>query len=371
MTRAGPRLSSRRHRGVTKPLVTMARKRHALLCLLSTFSLAACDEAAGGAAARREIRVVGSSTVYPFATRAAELFLAAHPHARVPVIESTGTGAGIRLFCSGAGAAYPDMVDASRALRPSERARCRQNGVGALVEVPIGRDGIALAAARSAPQLPLTPELLFRALAAQPDGTPNRVRTWRDIHAALPPRPIIVYGPPSTSGTRDALVQLVLARGCEVADPRVVAWRDREPARYAARCLTLREDGAYRDAGENDNLIVQKLVADPDALGVLGYGYLAENAASIRGEPLNGVEPTPDAIANGRYPGARMLYVYVKEAHLRAIPGLGDYLATFAAAWGPDGPLARRGLIPLHRAERARAAAIVRGAAGAGMAPRT
>ena len=325
------------------------------LAAMLPVALGACvDQAAGGGAgARDQIRVVGSSTVYPFTTLVAEQYLAADPDARPPVIESTGTGAGIRLFCAGVGAAYADLVDASRRMKRSEYDECARHGAGDLMEVQIGIDGIAFAEARRGPPMRLTPTLIFRALAAMPNGQPNRSRTWRDLDPALPATPIRVYGPPATSGTREAFAELILARGCETIDPTLSSLRERNRAAFEARCLTVRDDGAYIDAGENDNLIVQKLGANPDAIGIFGYSYLEENSEAVRGVAINGVEPTYQAIAGGRYPGARPLFVYVKRAHLRAVPGLRRFLALYAANWAPDGALTRRGLIPSPPSARA------------------
>lgn len=322
--------------------------------LLATVSLllAACHDQAsgGGAGSRDQITAVGSSTVYPFTTIVAEQYLANAPDAKPPVIESTGTGAGMKLFCAGIGAAHPDIEDASRRMKRSEYERCASNGAGALLEVQIGIDGIAFARSRRAPRMALTPADLYRAIGATPGGRANTARTWRDVNPALPATPIQVYGPPATSGTRDALAELILARGCETVDPAAKALKARDKDGYEARCLRVREDGAYVDAGENDNLIVQKLAANPDAIGVFGYSYLEENAGTVDGLAINGVSPTYATIADGSYPGARPLYIYVKQAHLRAIPGLRRFIAQYARLWGRDGPLARRGLIEIGRA---------------------
>ena len=325
-------------------------------------ALAAChDQAAGGgAAARDQIKAVGSSTVYPFTTLVAEQYLAGAPQARPPVIESTGTGAGLKLFCGGIGAAWPDIADASRRMRRSEFDRCTANGVDGILEVPIGIDGVAIARARSGPALALSPAILYRALAAAPGGRANAARTWQDVDPALPASRIQVYGPPATSGTRDALAELILAAGCEQVDPATRALRLRDEAAFAARCTRLREDGAYVDAGENDNLIVQKLQVNPDALGVFGYSYLEENMGVVEGVPLAGIAPTAAAISDGSYPGARPLYLYVKRQHLAAIPGLRRFLALYVRLLGSEGPLARRGLIPTTAPVQAGARAIVR-----------
>jgi len=323
--------------------------------------LAACQDQAtgGGGGARDQITVVGSSTVYPFTTLVAETFVANHPDAKAPVIESTGTGAGMRLFCAGLGAAHPDIEDASRRMKRSEYAGCQANGVGPVMEVQIGIDGIAFAEARNGPGMRLTPADLYRALAATPGGMRNTARVWRDVNPALPATPIQVYGPPATSGTRDALAELILTRGCEAIDPRARMLATTDVDAHKALCTRVREDGAYVDAGENDNLIVQKLSANPDAIGVFGYSYLEQNAGMVNGVAIDGVKPTYATIAAGAYPGSRPLYLYVKIAHLKAIPGLKDFLQTYTGAWGPEGPLVRRGLIAAPAAVRAGAAAVI------------
>jgi len=321
------------------------------LLLAAILLLPACLDQArgGGAGARGQIRAVGSSTLYPFTALVAEQLVAADPAARPPVIESTGTGAGLRLFCAGAGADHPDMADASRRITAGEYARCVANGVGPVLEVPVGIDGVVVAQARSGPALSLTAADLYRALAAAPDGRPNATRRWSDVNPALPPTPIRVLGPPATSGTRDAFAELVLLPGCR----RV----ERRPR--AAECRRLRDDGAYADAGENDNLVVRKLLADPMALGVFGYGYLRESAGRLRGVPIDGVAPGVAAIRDGRYPGARRLFLYVKANHLDAVPGLRRFLRLYAADWNDDGPLAGRGLIASSPAVREQAARII------------
>ena len=332
----------------------------ALLTSLSAVLGGCVDQAAGGGAGSRDqIKVVGSSTVYPFTTIVAEQFLANMPHARPPVIESTGTGAGMKLFCAGIGAAHPDIENASRRMKRSEYDQCVHNGVNGVLEVQIGIDGIAFAEAKNGPKMALTPAQIYRALAAAPLGRRNRSRTWRDVDPTLPAVPIQVYGPPSTSGTRDALAELILARGCEDIDPAMKPLRDKAPDAFNARCLRVREDGAYIDAGENDNLIVQKLQSNPNALGVFGYGYREENARAVNGVTIGGVAPTYDTIASGAYPGARPLYLYVKAAHLRAIPGLRQFLRQYAQTWGRDGPLVKRGLIAAPAAVQRRSAAII------------
>ena len=334
--------------------------RSLVILALAGAALGAChDQANGGGGVRDQIRVVGSSTVYPFTTMVAEQFVLADPSARAPVIESTGTGAGMKLFCAGIGAAHPDIEDASRRMKPGEYRTCRANGAGDLLEIQVGIDGVAFAEARNGPALRLTPADLYKALAATRGGHANTARTWRDVNPALPATPIQVYGPPSTSGTRDALAELILARGCDATDPGAGAIKDSDPDAYAARCTRIREDGAYIDAGENDNLIVQKLQSNPQAIGVFGYSYLEENRDTVTGVPLNGIAPSYDVIADGRYPGSRPLFLYVKAAHLAAVPGLRRFLNLYARAWGRDGPLVKRGLIAAPPTVQARSAAII------------
>ena len=305
--------------------------------------LAACD--GGYASPRDQIRVVGSSTVYPFAKAVAESLARSGPRIKSPIIEANGTGAGIKQFCRGVGASHPDIVDASRRMRRSEYADCASHGVERIVEIQIGLDGIAFAQAATAPmRFALSPRILYKALAANPFGRPNRSRLWSDVDPALPAEPILLYGPPSTSGTRDALKELILAPGCD-SDPAMLALKARDHERYKVICTAVRSDGAYVDTGENDNLVVQKLEANPLAVGVFGYSYLEENADRLRGLPLGGITPSYATIASHAYPGARPLYIYVKAAHLDAIPGLRDFVGAWVRAWGEDGLLERQGMV--------------------------
>jgi phosphate transport system substrate-binding protein len=332
-----------------------------LLLLGLMMPLVACQDQAngGGAGARDQITAVGSSTVYPFTTMVAEQYVASDPQAKAPVIESTGTGAGMKLFCAGIGAAHPDIESASRRMKASEFRDCVAHNVRDILEIQVGIDGIAFAEAKNGPKMRLTPADLYLALAAAPGGQPNRRRTWADVNPALPATPIQVYGPPATSGTRDALAELILTKGCEASNPAAKPLAKSDPDAHKALCTRVREDGAYVDAGENDNLIVQKLQSNPDAIGVFGYSYLEANAEVVDGVPIDGVSPTYDAIAAGRYPGSRPLYLYVKKAHLNAIPGLRAFLKLYAGAWGPDGPLVRRGLIAAPASVRAAAARVI------------
>lgn len=308
--------------------------------------LAACgSQGAGGADTRESIRAVGSSTVFPFAKAVAESLTRSNPQVKSPIIESTGTGGGIKLFCSGLGAATPDIANASRRMKADEFASCRANGVTDVIEIQVGLDGLAFASARGGLMMNLSPEIVYKALAANPYGKPQTAKTWRDVDPSLPAEPILVYGPPSTSGTRDALKELVLQKGCE-SDPAIKAMKDAREDEYERVCTELRTDGAYVDQGEQDNLIVQKIENNPKAVGVFGYSYLEENADKLQAHTVGGVAPTYENISTFAYPDARPLYIYVKRAHLDAIPGLKDYIAEWAKLWGRDGALSKIGLIP-------------------------
>ncbi|MFM9976783.1 MAG: substrate-binding domain-containing protein [Sphingomonadaceae bacterium] len=306
-------------------------------------ALSACDPS-NNASVRDQIRAVGSSTVFPFAKAVAGQYVNKNPGTKSPIIESTGTGAGMKLFCAGVGARHPDIVTASRRIKRAEFEQCRENGVTNVVEIQIGLDGIAFAESKRGEAIPLTALDVYKALAANPFGKPQTAKTWKDVNPALPDKAIKVYGPPSTSGTRDALTELVLTRGCDV-DPAMRALADTNSGEHKKICTTIREDGAFVEAGENDNLIVQKLAGDPNALGVFGFSFLEENLETLNGNSLNGVVPTYETVSNFTYPGARPLYIYVKGAHLNAIKGLKAYVAEFASAWNPDGYLKRAGMV--------------------------
>ena len=304
--------------------------------------LAGCG--GGQNASRDQIRAVGSSTVYPFAKVVANSLAKSNTEFKSPIIESTGTGAGMKLFCAGVGAQHPDIENASRRIKKSEYDDCVKNGVKDIVEIQVGLDGIAFAEATGGPGLALTPADVYKALAANPFGKPNTAKTWKDVNPAFPAEPILVYGPPSTSGTRDALKELILAKGCE-SDPAMKALKDSDKERHDKICTEVRNDGAYVDAGENDNLIVQKLEANPKAIGVFGFSYLEENSDKLKGLTMNGVTPTYTSIADFSYPGARPLYIYVKAAHLNAIKGLKEFVAEWAKSWGREGILAKAGMV--------------------------
>lgn len=255
---------------------------------LSVLSLAACGDQGGAGATRDQIRAVGSSTVYPFATAASELFVQTNAGMKSPIIESTGTGGGMKLFCSGVGAQYPDMANASRRMKKTEFDMCQTNGVKDIIEVQIGVDGLAFAEAKNGPGYKLTPKIVYEALAANPYGKgPNKAQTWKDVDPSLPAIAISVFGPPSTSGTRDSLAELILEKGCE-SDPAMTALKEKSEDEFKATCTRVREDGKYVDSGENDNLIVQKLGANPNAVGVFGFSFLEENRATLKDIPIDG-----------------------------------------------------------------------------------
>ena len=314
------------------------------------------------AMARDQINIVGSSTVFPFATAVAEHF-GKSTDFPTPVVESTGSGGGLKLFCAGDGLNTPDITNASRRIKASEVALCAENGVTGIVEAKIGFDGIVLANSVEAKQLNLTRRDIFLALAKNvPDGAgatmPNPYKTWADVNPDLPDVKIEVMGPPPTSGTRDAFAELAMEGGCKTFD-WIKALKSQDKAAYKALCHTIREDGAYIEAGENDNLIVQKLQANADAVGVFGYSYLEQNSDVIQGAIVGGVAPEFDEIAEGSYPIARSLYFYVKASHVGQVPGIMEYIREFTDedTWGDDGYLVDKGLIPLTEQERAKEAA--------------
>jgi phosphate transport system substrate-binding protein len=309
-------------------------------------------------AARDYISIVGSSTVYPFSTVVAEQFGKTSKF-KTPKVESTGSGGGIKLFCGGVGVAHPDIANSSRAIKSTELAACAANGVKDIVEVKIGYDGIVLAESRAAPGLPLTLRDIYLALAKQvpnPNGTEtlvaNPYKTWKQVNPKLPAETIEVLGPPPTSGTRDAFVELGMEGGCKTF-PWIKAIKDKDENRFKQVCYTIREDGRFVEAGENDNLIVQKLKANKNAVGIFGYSFLEQNADTVKGSVVDGQAPTFENIASGKYPVSRPLYFYVKKAHVGAIPGIKEFIAEFTSqkAMGEDGYLADRGLVPMPAAE--------------------
>jgi phosphate transport system substrate-binding protein len=330
--------------------------RFAAAIAFAGLSLAMWMAPVGGAEARDEIRIVGSSTVFPFSTAVAEAFgqVTGHP---TPVVESTGSGGGLKLFCAGVGVIHPDIANSSRRIKASEVATCAENGVSEIVEVKIGYDGIVLANSKDAPLAELGLRQIWLALAKQVpvDGklvdNPNRL--WSDIDAGLPGEKIEVLGPPPTSGTRDAFVELAMEGGCKSFD-EIAALKKSDKAAYKAVCHAIREDGAYVEAGENDNLIVQKLQANPQAFGIFGFSFLEQNRDVIQGSMVEGVAPDFDSISEGSYPVSRSMYFYVKAAHVGVIPGIKEFIAAFMHedASGEYGYLTDKGLIPLDNEER-------------------
>ena len=317
---------------------------------------------AGMADARTQMRAVGSSTVYPFAKMVAERVARANAKLGAPIIESTGTGAGIKLFCAGVGGRFPDVANASRRMKASEAKQCSANGVTKVTEIQVGIDGLALATQKSSAFSGLTTRELYAALAKTPWGKPNRAKTWKDVNARLPALPIRVYGPPPTSGTRDSLAELIMTAGCDT-NPGMAAVKKADESKYKAVCTGIREDGAFIEAGENDNLIVQKLAANPNTLGFFGYSFLEENAGKLKGVAINGVAPSYDSISSFKYPGARPLYIYVKNAHVAAIPAIRAFVAEFTkeSAFGTKGYLRQHGLIASPTPVRARSQTAARG----------
>ena len=308
---------------------------------------------------RDQINVVGSSTVYPFSTVVAENF-GNKTGIKVPKIESTGSGGGMKLFCKGLGTGHPDITNASRRIKKNEFNQCKENGID-VVEIKVGYDGIVIANSKKAKLLNLTKRQIFLALAKQvPEGNKeggslvdNPNKKWSDIDPNLPNKKIEVLGPPPTSGTRDAFNELAIEGGCKTF-PKLKAIKKQDKKKYKAICRAVREDGAFIEAGENDNLIVQKLVENENAFGVFGFSFLIENEDKIQGSTVNGIAPTMETIADKSYGVSRPLYFYVKLAHVDVIPGIREFLAEYTSedSWGPGGYLEERGMIPMPENER-------------------
>ena len=315
-------------------------------------------KAVKAASGRDQIKIVGSSTVYPFATTVAENF-GRSTSFKTPIVESTGSGGGLKLFCSGVGANHPDITNASRRIKASEVELCAKNGINDIVEVKVGYDGIVLANSRKSDQFELTLREVYLALAKDiPNGNgglkPNDNERWSDINPSLPNKKIEVMGPPPTSGTRDAFVELAMEGGCKTFD-WIKATKSSDKNAYKAMCHTIREDENFIEAGENDNLIVQKLNANPNALGIFGFGFLDQNADSVQGSLINATVPSFENISDGSYPVSRSLYFYVKKDNVGTVPGITEYLGEFMSdrATGADGYLAEKGLIPMNATEQA------------------
>jgi phosphate transport system substrate-binding protein len=316
-----------------------------------SLGLAALCSTTAFAQTRDQIRIVGSSTVYPFTTTVAEAF--GKTGFKTPVVESTGTGGGMKLFCEGIGLDKPDATNASRRIKLGEFELCAKNGVKDIIEMKIGFDGLTMAMGKKAVPLNLTRAQLFMALAKDvPDASgkliANPYKLWSDIDKSLPSRKIEVMGPPPTSGTRDSLHELFMEPGAEVV---LAALKTSDKKAFDVAWKTLRQDGAYIEAGEDDNILVQKLAADVNLVGIFGYSFLAENGGKIQGVKLEGIEPTIDAIADGKYKGAREMFVYVKTAHLPLVKGLEAFIAEYMSprSAGEEGYLEKKGLVPLPK----------------------
>lgn len=329
-------------------------------------SLACLALMCGAALARDQIRIVGSSTVYPFTTAVAEQ-LGKTGGVKTPVVESTGTGGGMKLFCEGVGVNFPDATNASRRMKIGEFQTCQKNGVKDIVEIMIGYDGLTIAHSKKTPPLKLTRAQIFLAIAKNvpgPDGKliPNPYKTWNQIDPSLPNKPIEVLGPPPTSGTRDSLHELVLEPGAEQI-PAMKALKASDRKAFDAAWKTLREDGAYIEAGENDNVIVQKLESNPNAFGVFGFSFLEENIAKIQGVTVDGVAPNMDSISSLKYGPSREMFVYIKKAHIGVVRGLDKFAAEYVSekAAGEGGYLERKGLVPVSKQKRETARANVAG----------
>jgi len=317
------------------------------------------------AEARDQIRIVGSSTVYPFTTAVAEQF-GKSGAGKTPIVESTGTGGGMKLFCAGVGVTHPDVTNASRAIKKGEFEDCQKNGVKDIVEIKVGIDGLTLAQSKAGTSLNLTMEQVFLALAEQVPGADGKLvanpyKTWSDIDKSLPNVKIEVLGPPPTSGTRDSFHELFMEAGAK----KVAALKDLQKSdakAFEKLWKSIRKDGAFVEAGENDNVIVQKLEANKDAVGIFGFSFLEENLTRLRGAKIDGVEPTYDEIAAGKYKGSRPLFVYVKKQHVGVIPGIDKFVAEYVSqkAMSKDGYLARKGLVALPKAEADKVAATAR-----------
>jgi phosphate transport system substrate-binding protein len=337
----------------------VTRKFH--ISLLAAGVVCAIGATAQAQSARDSITIVGSSTVYPFTTTVAEQFGRAGKF-KTPKVESTGTGGGIKLFCNGVGPQYPDVANASRRMNANEFATCQKNGVKEIVEVMVGYDGLVIAQSKAGADLLLTRRDVYLALAKNvPDPAnesnliPNPYVTWKDVNKSLPAVKIEALGPPPTSGTRDSFVELYMQAGC-----RTYAWlntlRGQDEPRFKRACDTVREDGAYVEAGENDNLIVQKLVANKDAVGIFGYSFLEENEDKLKGAKIDGVEPKFETIASGKFPAARPLFIYVKKQHVNVIPGIQEFIAEYTSekALGDEGYLSEKGLVTPSKSEAAK-----------------
>jgi phosphate transport system substrate-binding protein len=326
------------------------------ICIVASTLAVAALCTAGPALARDQIKVVGSSTVFPYTQAVAEEF-GKKTGKKSPVVESTGTGGGMKIFCQGVGEANPDITGASRAMKKSEWELCTKNGVTDITEIQIGYDGLSIAQSKAGKPMDLSKEQIFLALAAEvPDGdklVPNPYKKWSDVDKSLPDVAITVYGPPPTSGTRDAFVELAMHEGCKALEyfkkQKGALDKDKFEALVKEKCTPMRQDGPFIEAGENDNLIVQRIEADPNAVGIFGYSFLYENQDKLQGVKIAGIEPTFDTIADHSYGLSRPLFIYVKNAHRKVIPGMDEFLLEYTSndAMGNGGYLHERGLVVL------------------------
>ena len=309
------------------------------------------------AQARDQIRIVGSSTVYPFATVVAEKF-GISTKFKTPVVESTGSGGGLKIFCQGIGPSHVDITNTSRRIKAMEIKKCSENGITDITEVKIGYDGIVIANSKSSPQMKLNRKHIWLALGknVMVNGkiVTNPYKTWKNVDPSLPDQKIEVLGPPPTSGTRDAFAELALQGGCKEF-PEIKAMKKADKKAFKNLCRAVREDGAYIEAGENDNLIIAKLEENPKAFGVFGYSFLDQNKDKLQGSIVEGNVPTFENISSGKYPVSRSLYFYIKNAHVGKIPGISEFVAEFTSekAFGTGGYLQEKGLIPTPDSERA------------------
>ncbi len=323
---------------------------------LATFAASIALLASPAAEARDQIRIVGSSTIFPLTTKVAEHF-AKTTGAHAPVVESTGSGGGFKLFCGGIGEQYPDIVDSSRPIAGSETAICAANSVDKITEIKIGYDGIVLLGSRDAPDMAISARHLYLALArtipVNGASVPNPYTKWSDIDPSLPDLKIRVFGPPPTSGTRDLMGQLLLDNGCATF-PDLANLESSDPDSFRLLCRTIREDGAYIEAGENDQLMISKLERDPTAYGVMGFNNLERNHEKLRGIAINGIRPNYDTVLDGSYAGSRALYLYVKDDHAQLVRSLGDFVSAYVSEdiIGDEGLLVDAGLVPLPADQR-------------------
>jgi phosphate transport system substrate-binding protein len=341
--------------------------RKSVLSSMSVLAMLATAPVVHAQAARDTISIVGSSTVYPFTTTVAEQ-LGRQGKFKTPKVESTGTGGGIKLFCNGVGVQHPDAGNASRRMNAGEYETCRKNGVTDIIEIKVGFDGLTISESKKGPSFALTRKQVYLALAKQiPDPAnptaliANPYKTWKDIDKTLPAIKIEILGPPPTSGTRDSFHELYMESGCRTY-PWINTLRGMDEKRFKRICHTIREDGAFIEAGENDNLIVQKIEANPNALGIFGFSFLEENLDQLRGLKIDGVEPTFETIASGKFPASRPLFVYVKKAHIGVIPGIKEFMDEYVSdkAIGEEGYLSDKGLVPLPKADLAKSRADVK-----------